>query len=141
MALTSENALDIIKDYDMILANKVLDEGMDVPEAKSCIILASTGNPTQFVQRRGRVLRQFDDLYLDGTAKTHANIYDVLVRPNLEGFDEPEAHKLEIGMIRSQLARITEMAELAINHEELKEKIKEFKNNLPEDVFEQDYDE
>ncbi len=128
------------EDYDMILANKVLDEGMDVPEAKSCIILASTGNPTQFVQRRGRVLRQFDDLYLDGTTKTHANIYDVLVRPNLEGFDEPEAHKLEIGMIRSQLARITEMAELAINHKELKEKIKEFKNNLPEDVFEQDYE-
>jgi len=43
-------------------------------------------------------------------------------------------------MIRSQLARITEMSELAINHEELKEKIKEFKNNLPEDVFEQDYE-
>ena len=129
------------EDYDMILANRVLDEGMDVPEAKSCIILASTGNPTQFVQRRGRVLRQFDDQYLDGTTKTHANIYDVLVRPNLEGFDEPEAHKLEIGMIRSQLARITEMAKLAINHEELEEKIKEFKNNLSEDAFEQNYDE
>ena len=123
----------------MILANRVLDEGMDVPEAKSCIVLASTGNPTQFIQRRGRVLRQYDDLYLDGTRKTHADIYDVLVRPNLEGFDDPEAHRLEIGMIRSQLERITEMAELAINHEELKEKIKEFKNNLPKDVFEQDY--
>ena len=124
----------------MILANRVLDEGMDVPEAKSCIILASTGNPTQFIQRRGRVLRQFDDVYLDGTRKTHADIYDILVRPNLEGFDDPEAHKLEIGMIKSQLARITEMAELAINYdEELKEKIQKFKNDLPEEIFEKNF--
>lgn len=128
------------EDYDMILANRVLDEGMDVPEAKSCIILASTGNPTQFIQRRGRVLRQFDDVYLDGTRKIHANIYDILVRPNLEGFDDPEAHKLEIGMIKSQLARITEMAELAINHEDLEVKIEEFKNNLPEEIFEQHFE-
>lgn len=128
------------EDYDMILANRVLDEGMDVPEAKSCIILASTGNPAQFIQRRGRVLRQFDDLYLDGTRKTHANIYDILVRPNLEGFDDPEAHKLEIGMIRSQLSRIIEMAELAINREDLIEKIKEFQNNLPKDLFEKDFE-
>ena len=50
------------EDYEIILSNRVLDEGMDVPQAKRCIVLASTGNPTQFVQRRGRVLRQFDDL-------------------------------------------------------------------------------
>ena len=64
---------------------------------------------------------------------------DLEMFENLEGFDDPEAHKLEIGMIKSQLNRITEMAELAINHEDLKEKIKDFKNNLPEDVFEEDY--
>ena len=126
------------EDYDLILSNRVLDEGMDVPQAKNCIVLASTGNPTQFVQRRGRVLRQYDDPYLDGTRKTHANIFDILVRPNLEGLDDPEAHKLEIGMIRSQLARITEMAELALNRTYCMEKIMEFKNNLPEEVFEDD---
>ena len=85
-------------------------------------------------------MRQFDDVYLDGTRKTHADIYDILVRPNLEGFDDPEAHKLEIGMIKSQLARITEMAELAINYdEELKEKIQKFKNDLPEEIFEKNF--
>ena len=31
------------------------------------------------------------------------------------------------------------MAELAINHKDLKKKIKDFKNNLPEDVFEKVY--
>ena len=127
------------EEYDMILSNRVLDEGVDVPQAKSCIVLASTGNPTQFVQRRGRVLRQYDDPYLDDTRKTHADIYDILVRPNLEGLDDPEAHKLEIGMIKSQLARITEMAELAINGNYCEEKIKEFKNNLPEEIFNDDY--
>ena len=125
------------EDFDMILSNRVLDEGMDVPQAKSCIVLASTGNPAQFIQRRGRVLRQFDDTYLDGSRKTHADIYDILVKPNLEGLDDPETHKLEIGMIRSQLKRITEMAELAINRPKCIEKIKEFKQNLPEDVFEE----
>jgi len=55
----------------------------------------------------------------------------------LEGLDDPETHKLEIGMIRSQLKRITEMAELAINSPECMEKIKEFKQNLPEEVFEE----
>jgi len=127
------------EEYDLILSNRVLDEGMDVPQAKSCIVLASTGNPTQFVQRRGRVLRQYDDPYLDGTRKIRADIYDILVRPNLEGLDDPEVHKLEIGMIRSQLLRITEMAELASNRDVM-EKIKEFKNNLPEEIFEDDYE-
>ena len=127
------------EEYDLILSNKVLDEGMDVPQAKSCIVLASTGNPTQFVQRRGRVLRQYDNPYLDGTRKTHADIYDILVRPNLEGLDDPEVHKLEIGMIRSQLERITEMGELALNRPVCMDKIKEFKNNLPEEIFEKDY--
>ena len=128
------------EEYDLILSNRVLDEGMDVPQAKSCIVLASTGNPTQFIQRRGRVLRQYDDPYLDGTRKTHADIYDVLVRPNLEGLDDPEAHRLEIGMIRSQLTRITEMAKLALNRSDCMEKIMEFKNNLPEEIFEGDYE-
>ena len=127
------------EEYDLIVSNRVLDEGMDVPQAKGCIVLASTGNPTQFVQRRGRVLRQYDDPYLDGTRKTHADIYDILVRPNLEGLDDPEAHKLEIGMIRSQLKRITEMAELSLNRSVCMEKIAEFKNNLPEEIFNVEY--
>ena len=47
------------EDWDVLLSNRVLDEGMDVPQARNCIILASTGNPTQFIQRRGRVLRTY----------------------------------------------------------------------------------
>ena len=112
---------------------------MDVPESKRCIILASTGNPTQFIQRRGRVLRKFRDTYKDGTRKEYAEIYDILVRPNIQGM-EKDSIKLERGIIRGQLDRITEMSKLARNKDKCLEKIKEFKNNLPDDFFENDYE-
>lgn len=123
------------EDWKIILSNKVLDEGMDVPEAKRCIILASTGNPTQFIQRRGRVLRTFSDTYKDGTKKEFAEIYDVLVKPNIEGMNK-DAVKSEISIIRAQLKKITEMSKLARNKEDCLEKIQEFKNNLPDSAFE-----
>ena len=123
------------EDYKLILSNKVLDEGMDVPEAKRCIILASTGNPTQFIQRRGRVLRTFSDTYKDGTKKEFAEIYDVLVKPNIEGMNE-DAVKREISIIRAQLDKIKEMSRLAKNKKDCMKKLKEFKNNLPDSAFE-----
>ena len=123
------------EDYKIILSNKVLDEGMDVPEAKRCIILASTGNPTQFIQRRGRVLRKFSDTYKDGTKKEFAEIYDVLVKPNIKDMNE-DAVKMEIGIIRAQLKKITEMSKLAKNKDDCLKKIQEFKNNLPDSAFE-----
>lgn len=124
------------EDYEIILSNRVLDEGMDIPQAKSCIVLASTGNPTQFIQRRGRVLRKYDDAYKDGSRKTHANIFDILVKPRIHDLDNLESQKLEIGLIRSQLNRIQQMGELAINREYCLEKIKEFSYDLPKEIFE-----
>lgn len=126
------------EDYKLILSNRVLDEGMHVPEARRCIVLASTGNPTQFIQRRGRVLRQFRDKYKDGTTKDFAEIYDILVKPNIEGMN-PDAVKLEIGIIRQQLKKITEMSNLTRNKTDCLEKIEEFKNNLPDSVFDSDF--
>ena len=124
------------EDYEIILSNRVLDEGMDIPQAKSCIVLASTGNPTQFIQRRGRVLRKFDDQYKDGSRKTHADIFDILVRPRIDDLDDIESKKLEIGLINSQLNRIRNMAELSMNKEFCLEKINEFKYHLSDDFFE-----
>ena len=43
-----------------LVAMKCLDEGIDVPEARTGIFMASTQNPRQFIQRRGRVLRLLD---------------------------------------------------------------------------------
>ena len=113
---------------------------MDVPQAKRCIVLASTGNPTQFIQRRGRVLRKYDDLYKDGSRKTHADIFDILVKPRIYDLDDLESQKLEIGLIRGQLNRIQQMGELAINNDDCLEKIKEFSYGLPKEVFESKHD-
>ena len=44
-------------DIDMLFAMKCLDEGVDVPRAEVGIFASSTGNPRQFIQRRGRLLR------------------------------------------------------------------------------------
>lgn len=60
--------------YKALVAIKCLDEGVDVPAAENAIILSSTANPREHVQRRGRILRR-------APGKEKAIIYDVLVFP------------------------------------------------------------
>ena len=55
---------------------KCLDEGVDIPQTALAFFCASTGNPKQFIQRRGRVLRQAE-------GKDFAIIHDLVVIPNL----------------------------------------------------------
>jgi superfamily II DNA or RNA helicase len=45
-------------EYRMIVTSKVLDEGVDVPDASQAIILSGTGSSREFIQRLGRVLRK-----------------------------------------------------------------------------------
>lgn len=45
-------------DYNIIVTSKVLDEGVDVPEARVGVILSGTGSKREFVQRLGRILRK-----------------------------------------------------------------------------------
>lgn len=56
------------------MAIKCLDEGVDVPSAENAIIMSSTSNPREHVQRRGRILR-------NSPGKERAIIYDILVFP------------------------------------------------------------
>ena len=44
--------------YRMVVTSKVLDEGVDVPDAAQAIILSGTGSSREFIQRLGRVLRK-----------------------------------------------------------------------------------
>ena len=120
---TSEN-------WDILLSNQVLDEGLDIPQAKRCIIMASTGNPTQFIQRRGRVLRTYSEPYKDGTKKTHADIFDVLVKPQIHDLDG-DALRLETSIVKSQLSRIRQMSQLALNQDYCMKKIQEFTERIP----------
>lgn len=63
------------QEIDALVAMKVLDEGIDVPVCKTAFILASSRNPRQYVQRRGRVLRK-------SNSKSEAKIIDFVVLPS-----------------------------------------------------------
>ena len=61
-------------DYELLLAKRVLDEGVDIPQTRQAVLLASSSVEREWVQRRGRVLRNYP-------GKTHAVIHDVVALP------------------------------------------------------------
>ena len=67
--------------YKALVAIKCLDEGVDIPSADKVIIMSSSNNPREYVQRRGRVLRKHKD-------KKLAEIYDMAVI-EYDEFDDP----------------------------------------------------
>ena len=95
------------KNYQCIVAMKCLDEGVDIPSAQLGIIMASTGNSLQYVQRRGRFLRKSD-------GKENAVIYDVLVKPPTVYSAQTYARKI----IAKELLRHKEFAVDASNRDE-----------------------
>lgn len=98
---------------DALVAMKVLDEGIDVPACRTAYIIASSKNPRQYVQRRGRVLRRSE-------GKDKAVIYDFVVLPNLETSSD-YGEKLK----KSELVRIRDFAQLANNKIEIETLIDE----------------
>ena len=104
-------------DRQCIVAIKVLDEGIDIPTIKTAIILASSKNRRQFVQRRGRVLRK-------SQGKDKAIIHDFIVLP-------PPKSKLDGNqLIELELKRVAEMSECAENKDEVDGFIERIKNNF-----------
>ena len=67
----------------VLISIKCLDEGVDIPSTTHALILASSKNPREFIQRRGRVLRL-------SPGKTFAHLYDAITLPNgkIEAFDK-----------------------------------------------------
>ena len=76
---------------DVLTSMKCLDEGVDVPRSELAIFCASTGNPRQFIQRRGRVLRTHND-------KRYAVIHDLVVIPDTN-FDPECYEEFRSGML------------------------------------------
>ncbi|NAW33494.1 DEAD/DEAH box helicase family protein [Halomonas alimentaria] len=94
---------------DALVSMKVLDEGVDVPICDKAFIIASTRNPRQYIQRRGRVLRKH-------STKDSAAIYDFVVLP----IDYTSAsQKLK----EAELERVDDFALLAINRFEVEKEI------------------
>lgn len=96
--------MDWFKSYGGILVSiRCLDEGVDIPAVSHALILASSQNPRQFIQRRGRVLRQ-------APGKALAVIHDAIVTPV-----DPEDEKDQLGLLRAELVRSVEFANHALN--------------------------
>lgn len=105
-------------DYDILVAIRCLDEGVDVPSTRTAILLSSSGNPKEYIQRRGRVLRRFP-------GKEKAAIYDITALPN--PLDVRVNQSTEKKIIETQLKRLEEFSKDAMNRSEVSRKIFELK--------------
>ena len=91
-----------------LAAIRCLDEGVDVPSTRTAYLLASSSNPREFIQRRGRVLRR-------APGKDHATLYDLItVPPQPETLDE-DSLRAERSLLRRELRRFQEFASSARN--------------------------
>ena len=98
---------------DAMVAIRCLDEGIDVPACSTAYILASSRDPRQFVQRRGRILRR-------SPGKELAVIHDFLVLlPHEFDLESEYAERL----IRSELVRVAEFSALSKNRSDAYEKL------------------
>ncbi|ACX75264.1 helicase domain protein [Fibrobacter succinogenes subsp. succinogenes S85] len=94
-----------------IVAIKCLDEGVNIPSIKTAFILASTTNPKEYIQRRGRVLRTWP-------GKEYAEIYDFVTLPqNIDAVryltDEEKASGR--ALVKNELLRLKEFSGIALN--------------------------
>ena len=94
-------------DIHVIASMKCLDEGVDIPRAEHAIFCSSTGNPRQFIQRRGRILRKHPD-------KSFATIHDLIVIPEIEHENE-ETFETEKRLVKKELERVMYFASLSKN--------------------------
>lgn len=110
-------------DIEVLIAIKCLDEGVDIPSATTGYILASSGNPREFIQRRGRLLRRYP-------GKTMANVVDFVVRPSTSIENDLDLKIYEKSIFQKELSRIEDFSQTASNHLSVLTKIDEVKANV-----------
>jgi superfamily II DNA or RNA helicase len=99
---------------DGLVAIRCLDEGVDVPDCRVAYILASSRNPKQFIQRRGRILRR-------AANKESAVVHDFVVRlPDDGGGADSPSRRLLI----AELGRVAEFGGLAMNRSDVYQTLK-----------------
>lgn len=94
-----------------IIAIKCLDEGVNIPGIRTVFILASTTNPKEYIQRRGRVLRK-------APRKPYAVIYDFVTLPrpldSVASLTTEQAQR-DLALVKNELARLKEFGRLSQN--------------------------
>ena len=88
----------------VIVSIKCLDEGVDIPSTTHALILASSKNPREFIQRRGRILRKSD-------GKNLSFLYDAIVVPHESSVQEDKS----LSIVVSELGRAIEFGESSIS--------------------------
>jgi superfamily II DNA or RNA helicase len=91
---------------EVLTSMKCLDEGVDVPRSELAIFCASTGNPRQFIQRRGRILRKHPDKHI-------AIIHDLVIAPEFDSAEEN--YNMERNLLKGELQRVKDFAGLSEN--------------------------
>ncbi len=99
------------KELQGLVAIKCLDEGVNIPSIKTAFILASTTNPKEYIQRRGRVLRK-------SNGKDFAEIYDFVTLPRplnvVRNLTKDEV-SFDESLVKNELNRIIEFKSLSLN--------------------------
>ena len=109
------------KRIQALVAIKCLDEGMNIPGIKTAFILASTQNPKEYIQRRGRVLRRAE-------GKEFAEIYDFITLPySLEECRTRDIKNYDMNLVKRELQRMEEFSSLSRNPSESNAIIDELK--------------
>ena len=108
----------------VLIAIKCLDEGVNIPKIKTAFILASTTNPKEYIQRRGRVLRLAE-------GKEYAEIYDFITLPydteSVTSLTETQV-KRNSTLVKNELRRVEEFSRIAINMVESASLVDEIKD-------------
>lgn len=92
--------------YQVLVAIKCLDEGIDIPSACRGILMSSSTNPREYVQRIGRIIRQAED-------KKLAYLYDICVES--AGCLTDDLRNLDAKIRKNERRRLEEIAANAIN--------------------------
>lgn len=87
----------------VLLSIRCLDEGVDIPSVTHALVLASSQNPREFIQRRGRILRRFP-------GKSLAFLYDIIVVPRDTSGEAPD-----MAVTERELLRAIEFGKTALN--------------------------
>jgi superfamily II DNA or RNA helicase len=108
-------------EIQVLVAIKCLDEGVDVPSTKTAFILASSTNPREFVQRRGRILRK-------SKGKKQAVIYDFIVTPPLERLELKR--DADVAILKREMPRFVEFSSSAINQFSARAVVRDILNHM-----------
>lgn len=97
------------RNYQVLVAMHCLDEGVDVPSASKAIFMCSSNSSREFIQRIGRVIRRYP-------GKTHADIYDLIVKPSGDKLDK-SLRQVEESIFEREKSRYKEIGYIAENYD------------------------